>query len=207
MVGRGKLKGKPLPIKPTEKSYPVVQLIERSSSPDFWNGRSGDQRLAFTPFPNFETGTIPTPLLNFQLQRPEEGRLLHRYDTIVASIMAWADWLENPWRHIILPVALESPPLLNAILAFAAKHLNTVSLSASREITSIIPIHSDNFQQKVLKLLAREIQELARERVRCLLGHRRVSIRIAQMLFWPPCLFCVMWRLFGQVRFNHLNIS
>jgi hypothetical protein len=78
--------------------------------------------------------------------------------------MAWADWLENPWRHIIIPLALESPPLLNAILAFAAKHLNAVSLSASRETISIMPISPDIFQQKALKLLAREIQELSRDK-------------------------------------------
>jgi hypothetical protein len=164
VASRGKLKGKSLPIKPTEQSRPDVQLIERSSSPNFGNVRSGDQRLAATPFPSIETGTIPTPLLPFQLQTPEERRLIHHYDKIVASIMAWADWVENPWRHIIIPLALESPPLLNAILAFAAKHLNAVSLPASRETTSIMPISSDIFQQKALKLLAREIQEFAREK-------------------------------------------
>lgn len=130
----------------------------------FRNGRLGDQRRAVTRFPSLETGTIPAPLLPFQLQRPEERRLIHHYDTIVASIMAWADWLENPWRHIIIPLALESPPLLNAILAFAAKHLNAVSLSASRETISIMPISPDIFQQKALKLLAREIQELSRDK-------------------------------------------
>jgi hypothetical protein len=92
----------------------------------------------------------------------DERRLLHHYDHIVAPNMAWADCPENPWRHIIIPLALESPPLLNAILAFAAKHINAVSFSASRESTSMMPVSfPEAFQQRAMKLLAREIHDLA----------------------------------------------
>jgi len=62
----------------------------------------------------------------------------------------------------VTSLALESPPLLNAILAFAAKHINAVSLSASRENTSMMPVSfPDTFQQRAMKFLAREIHELA----------------------------------------------
>jgi hypothetical protein len=48
-------------------------------------------------------------------------------------------------------------------LAFAAKHLNAVSFSNSAENTSLMPFSfPDTFQQRAMKLLAREIQELAR---------------------------------------------
>lgn len=102
------------------------------------------------------------PLVSNQLQSLEHRRLLHHYDHIVAPNMAWADCQENPWRHIIIPLALQSPPLLNAILAFAAKHLNAITFSNSRETTSIAPARlSDKFQQHAMKLLAQEIRQFA----------------------------------------------
>jgi hypothetical protein len=165
VASRGKLKGKSLPVKSLNTQLPVSQFIDRPSSPDVRIDPSGNQSLEIAPFSSQETRTIPKPLLPFQLQRSDERRLLHHYDHVVASNMAWADCVENPWRHIMIPLALESPPLLNAILTFAAKHINAVSLSASRETTSTSLVSfSDTFQQKAMKLLAREIQEFAREK-------------------------------------------
>jgi Fungal specific transcription factor domain len=130
--------------------------------------RSCDQLQGIDTSFSTEIRTIPKLLLPFQLQRSDERYLLHHYDRIVASNMAWADCHENPWRHIIIPLALESPPLLNAILAFAAKHINAVYLSSSinpGRSTSMMPaILPDTFQQKAVKLLAQEIKELASER-------------------------------------------
>ena len=115
-----------------------------------------------TPSFSLQMTTIPQPLLTLQLRNSDERHLLHHYDRIVASNMAWADCHENPWRHTIIPLALESPPLLNAILAFAAKHINAVSMSGSKERTAIMPVsYPERFQQKAVKLLAREIQEFA----------------------------------------------
>jgi hypothetical protein len=143
----------------------VSQFIHQSNAPEIQTGQSGDHLLEITPFSSPDTRTVPKLLQPFQLQRSDERRLLHHYDHIVASNMAWADCVENPWRYIIIPLALESPPLLNAILAFAAKHINAISLSASRDTTSIMPISfPDTFQLKAMKLLAREIQEFAREK-------------------------------------------
>ena len=108
---------------------------------------------------------IAKSISSLQLQDTEQRRLLYHYDHIVAPNMAWADMAENPWRHTIIPLALESPALLNAILAFAAKHLNAVSFSKLRENTSMMPVSStDSFQQQAVKLLAREIQEFAAAR-------------------------------------------
>jgi Fungal specific transcription factor domain len=109
--------------------------------------------------------TIPNPLRPFQLETSDERMLLYHYDHIVASNMAWADCHENPWRHIIIPLALESPPLLNALLAFAAKHINAVSFSASKDSMSVMPVSlPERFQQKAIRLLAREIQDLATQK-------------------------------------------
>lgn len=165
VASRGKLKGKSLPIKTMDTSMSVPHLIEVENSPGTGSHRSRDPLQSASPPFSLQTRTIPQPLLPFQLQRSDERRLLHHYDRIVASNMAWADCHENPWRHIIIPLALESPPLLNAILAFAAKHMNALSLSASRDSASIASLtFHDLFQQKAMKLLAQEIQDFTAER-------------------------------------------
>jgi len=146
----------------TDAVLPPSYLVERPNTPEVQTRRSGDQFQGINALSSLEISTIPQPLISYQLQISDERRLLHHYDHIVAPNMAWADCPENPWRHIIIPLALESPPLLNAILAFAAKHMNAVSFSASREITSMMPVSlPDTFQQRAMKLLAREIHELA----------------------------------------------
>lgn len=165
VASRGSLKGKSLPIKTADTPVSVLHLLEVSNSPEARSSRSGDQFQGITSPFSLEMRTVPKPLLPFQLKRSDDRYLLHHYDHVVASNMAWADCHENPWRHIIIPLALESPPLLNAILAFAAKHMNAISLSASKKSTSIMPISlPDRFQQKAVKLLAEEIKEFAAER-------------------------------------------
>jgi hypothetical protein len=162
VASRGNLKGKSLPIKRADAVLPPSYLVERPNTPEVQIRQSGDQFHGITTFSSLEISTIPQPLVSYQLQISDERRLLYHYDHIVAPNMAWADCPENPWRHIIIPLALESPPLLNAILAFAAKHINAVSFSASRETTSMMPISfPDTFQQRAMNLLAREIRELA----------------------------------------------
>jgi hypothetical protein len=139
--------------------------MEEPNTPCTPKQRSGNQLPEATTSPSLEMRAIPKPLLPFQLQRSDERYLLHHYDHVVASNMAWADCHENPWRHIIIPLALESPPLLNAILGFAAKHINAVSLSAARKSSSMMPVSfPDSFQQKAVKLLALEIKEFAAEK-------------------------------------------
>jgi hypothetical protein len=162
VASRGNLKGKSLPVKKTDTVLPLSYLVERPNTPEVQIRRSGDQSQGITTLSSLEISIIPQPLVSYPLQISDERRLLHHYDHIVAPNMAWADCPENPWRHIIIPLALESPPLLNAILAFAAKHINAVSFSAPRDNTSMMPVSfSDTFQQRAMKLLAREIHELA----------------------------------------------
>lgn len=165
VASRGNLKGKSVPVKRREMVLPTSHHVEGPASPEMWAHRSGDQFQGFSTFVSPETSTIPKPLISSQLQISDERRLLHHYDHVVAPNMAWADCPENPWRNIIIPLALESPPLLNAILAFAAKHINAISFPASKESTSMIPISfPDSFQQRAMKLLAREIQKFATEK-------------------------------------------
>jgi hypothetical protein len=69
----------------------------------------------------------------------------HKTQIIVA--MTYLDYAANPWRHIIIPVAVQSPSLLSAILAFSAKHMNAMSLSNSKRNMSTVPSLSSNLEQ------------------------------------------------------------
>lgn len=162
VASRGNLKGKSLPIRNVAETLPRSSPVSTSKPRESKPERSAGYTYQIDKPSNFEISIIPTPLVSHQLQSSEQRLLLHHYDNIVAPNMAWADCPENPWRHTLIPLALHSPPLLNAILAFAAKHLNAVAYSHSGGSTSIAPARvSDKFQQQAMKLLARDIKQFA----------------------------------------------
>ena len=160
VASRGNLTGKALPVKETQAALPVFNVAGIPLETE--HHRSDDE---FQPIPTtfqVEKSTIPMPLVPSQLENPAERRLLYHYNHNVAPNMAWLDCSENPWRSVIVPLALESPPLLNAILAFAAKHINAVTFATSKNTLQVAPVSQPHgFQQQAIKLLAREIQELA----------------------------------------------
>lgn len=162
VASRGNLKGKALPVKDVQSAPSISETVEGPKSPEIQVSQSNEYVQGITTSSALETSYVPNSLILFQLHNADERRLLYHYDHVVAPNMAWANSPENPWRHVIIPLALESPPLLNAILAFAAKHINAVSFPTSKESTSVMPVFfPDTFQQRAIKLLAREIQELA----------------------------------------------
>ncbi|KAG4435342.1 hypothetical protein IFR05_009165 [Cadophora sp. M221] len=57
------------------------------------------------------------------LQDTKTRELLHHYTKILAPQLAWVENLENPWRKLILPLAIEFPPVLHSVLAMAAGDL------------------------------------------------------------------------------------
>ncbi len=54
------------------------------------------------------------------LQDPSTRELLHHYTNIVAPQMVWVDAIQNPFREIVIPLAIQSPALLMSILSVAA---------------------------------------------------------------------------------------
>ena len=135
-------------------SITKLQEVALNISGDFCHGGTGSSGL--------ETSIIPMSLVLNPLPHIEQKRLMHHYDHVVAPNMAWADCPENPWRQIIIPMAFQSPPLLNAVLAFAAKHINAVTLANKGESTAVVlaPL-SDKFQERAMKLLAQEVHKFA----------------------------------------------
>ena len=149
-------------MKRIERVIPTLNLASSPKVQEVPLNRSGKISYRSIESSNPEVSTIPTPLVFYQLQSTEQRRLLHHYDHVVAPNMAWADCPENPWRHIIIPLALQSPPLLNAVLAFAAKHINAVAFANTGESTSImLAPPSDKFHQQAMKLLAQEVRKFA----------------------------------------------
>ena len=52
---------------------------------------------------------------------PSSAReLLHHYTNVVAAQMVWVDSAQNPFREIIIPLAMQSPALMLSILSIAA---------------------------------------------------------------------------------------
>jgi hypothetical protein len=87
--------------------------------------------------------------------------LLHHYNHVVATNMTWADSSENPWRDIIIPMAMESPLVLLSILTFAAKHVSAMAQSALLEEESRRAAdYSRMYGNQALKLLAQELRPL-----------------------------------------------
>jgi hypothetical protein len=162
VASRGNLKGKALPVKRTENIVPSWNLASSPKLQEVPLNRSGAIPYRSIESSSPEVSTIPMPLVFDQLQITEQRHLLYHYDHVVAPNMAWADCPENPWRHIIIPLALQSPPLLNAVLAFGAKHINAVAFANTGEGTSIVLAPpSDKFQLQAMKLLAQEVRKFA----------------------------------------------
>ncbi|KAK6350331.1 hypothetical protein TWF696_006563 [Orbilia brochopaga] len=79
------------------------------------------------PFPDFDysfdlNAQLPT-MLNHTIVR----ELVAHYERAVAPVMAWIDSPGNPWRKIMIPLAMQSPTLLLALLAVSASHLSVQS--------------------------------------------------------------------------------
>ncbi|KAH9215441.1 hypothetical protein DL95DRAFT_408618 [Leptodontidium sp. 2 PMI_412] len=64
------------------------------------------------------------------LQETTARRLFHHYGQTIAASMVWVDAPENQWRTTMMSMALQSTPLLLSILAFAAEHLSSATLSS-----------------------------------------------------------------------------
>ncbi|KAI1611247.1 fungal-specific transcription factor domain-containing protein [Exophiala viscosa] len=51
---------------------------------------------------------------------PSARELLHHYTNVVAAQMVWVDSTQNPFRKIIIPLAMQSPALMLSIFSVAA---------------------------------------------------------------------------------------
>ncbi|KAK6533282.1 hypothetical protein TWF694_002234 [Orbilia ellipsospora] len=76
------------------------------------------------PLPDFDFGYDLTSQLPSILQNTSVRDLIAHYDQTLAGLMVWIDTPSNPWRKIMIPLAMQSPTLLLALLAVSANHLS-----------------------------------------------------------------------------------
>lgn len=175
VASRGKLTGKTLPILDPNSSGSVdYNDSPKSSTPPESLG-SRDENRESPPVPPglrnaFEAATHGQPAfggsssLDFDLtpeqipnyvQDPIIQQLLHHYDKEVAAVMPWVDGPRNMWRTVLIPLGMESPSLLLAILALAAEHYTSKMGSTWSKQHGI---RSSHYRDKSLRLLAQNLR-------------------------------------------------
>ena len=89
--------------------------------------------------------------------RKSAEELLQYYDHVVAAIMPWIDGVDNMWRTVMIPHALEASTLLLAILALAAEHY--ISKNSPSNIGDYL-FWKGYYQDSSLHSLALELQNV-----------------------------------------------
>ncbi|PVH85793.1 hypothetical protein DL98DRAFT_37483 [Cadophora sp. DSE1049] len=102
-----------------------------------------------TAIPSFKNGI---------LQEHTARHLFHHYGQTIAATMAWVDTPDNQWRTTMISLALQSTPLLLSILAFAAEHLSSVTLSSCSALKKDLTIRAHNYRDSALSLLASDMR-------------------------------------------------
>ncbi|OAL24490.1 hypothetical protein AYO20_10648 [Fonsecaea nubica] len=121
--------------------------------------------------PSFDETTLHNPFaLNLDpssytlppyLQGRPVRQLVLYYDHVVATVMPWVDGPENPWRTVMIPLAMRSPSLLLALLALSSGHYSTRSQSPW---PGDYDFGSSRYRDQSLRLLAEDLRtELAEE--------------------------------------------
>ncbi|KAI1620018.1 fungal-specific transcription factor domain-containing protein [Exophiala viscosa] len=78
-------------------------------------------------------------------------RLLHHYSTILSSKLPWIDSFDNPWRSIILPMAMNSPSVMFSVLSMAAEDLTSKLDHVS--VPNNFSHDATTYRQKAIELL------------------------------------------------------
>jgi hypothetical protein len=151
VASRGKLAGRSIPLPPESIPVPDEPQVQDAAFVE----QNITSIVQLPLMPSMQSFSSP-PL------ESRNGRfLLHHYDQVVAANMTWADTSENPWRDIIVPMAIESPLVLLSVLTFAAKHVSAMAQFASLDEESRKAAeYSRMYGNQTLKLLAQELRLL-----------------------------------------------
>lgn len=105
-----------------------------------------------TSIPSFKTGI---------LQERTARSLFHHYGKTIAATMVWVDGPDNHWRSTMMSMALQSTPLLLSILAFAAEHLASATLSSCLALKNDLIMRAKAYGNSALSLLASDMRSTA----------------------------------------------
>lgn len=180
MASRGKLTGKTLPVlehstsgsadysdspkslTPPESLGSHDENHESSAEPvpvpaglrNAFEAATNGQSPSSTVSSNSDGDLFPEQITLY-VQDPIVQQLLHHYDKAVASVMPWVDGPQNLWRTVLIPLGMESPSLLLAILALAAEHYTSKMGSTWSKQHGI---RSSDYRDRSLKLLAQNLR-------------------------------------------------
>ncbi|KAK5056218.1 hypothetical protein LTR84_012771 [Exophiala bonariae] len=177
---RGKLTGKTLPVleyhsggsgdyndsprssTPPESLGSRDDTHESSAEPvpvppglrNAFEAATNGQSPSSTVSSNYEGDLTPEQIPPY-VQDPIIQQLLHHYDKEVAAVMPWVDGPQNLWRTVLIPLGMESPSLLLAILALAAEHYTSKMGSTWAKQHGI---SSSHYRDRSLRLLAQNLR-------------------------------------------------
>lgn len=208
LASRGKLAGKRLPSVSSTVAEKPKELISGSilsteSAPcsgesSIFRVQGGESNATATSIVSYQHSRhvdinpllcLPSSLLQDNISR----RLFHHYEQFIAASMVWVDSDTNPWRTVMIPMALQSPSLLISILALAAEHLSVVSNQddvLGRTLTS----RSMAYRDRALQLLAVDMRSDAVAPAAKLLSESEVMHRnqVANSLLASMLVLCNM---------------
>ncbi|KAL3425540.1 hypothetical protein PVAG01_02331 [Phlyctema vagabunda] len=175
VASRGKQKGRGFPIpeapsnedfssgsssssgaSPTEQSEPTEAEVVEEADTRMIVPEPSDIRGTATYDMEMALSLCPPQASEFLMQ-PVVRRMLHHFNHDVAPRLAWVDSSKNPFRNIILPLALESPSLLFSVLALAAGDLSFKADSETPLAKKSLAI-STTYRDKALEILANQLR-------------------------------------------------
>lgn len=107
---------------------------------------------------SFPTTTLP-------ISEAGERYLLHHYTDVVTAKLPWIDHPKNPWRTVIIPLAMQSRSLLFALLSMAAKDL-ALAYSKATGPNDFLE-QSERYRDCALRLMATHFADEREANVRC----------------------------------------
>ena len=103
-----------------------------------------------TPVSNGSPGEVPrTPFLDFRSRyaeyspKPNRQALVEHFCSVLSHLVVFTDDSMNPLQYYILPMALQSQPVMNAIFALSAAHMEHRGL---RNEERSLDFHSQSLQ-------------------------------------------------------------
>ncbi|RDW69919.1 hypothetical protein BP5796_08316 [Coleophoma crateriformis] len=169
VASRGKAKGKgfPVPGAPQEITFVSGNVANSGDSSDSTPEDISDDVEEVVPretsvqkSPAYDMDQIISlapPQASEFLNQPLVRRLLHHFNHDVARRLAWVDSSDNPWRNIILPMALESPSLMFSVLALSAGDISFKAPSGTSLSSQSLSV-STQYRDKALELLALQLK-------------------------------------------------
>jgi hypothetical protein len=109
---------------------------------------------------SYATSSTAAPFIETQLRQPGTFALLGHFTEIVANQLAWYDNDKNPWRNLIVPLAMDSHALFAAILAMSSGNI----VARMEDNSAAAGHHLQSMQllrEKTLTLLSADFRKLS----------------------------------------------